>query len=147
MSRKQSTPRQLHLLREVKRRAAAEQEERLQLALARLAQQESSSSDVEPLSQRQRPLPPQIPADKYYAVRRGRINNIVYTSWFECKAQVHQYPGAEYKSFAKYDQTIAYLKAKGSSIQPVFHRQSPSVRSESDTDADSLRTNTLTLKL
>ncbi len=51
-----------------------------------------------------------------------------------------QYPGAEYKSFAKYDQAIAYLQAKGSNTQPVFRRQGSSVRSESDTDADSLRT-------
>jgi hypothetical protein len=117
MSRKQSTPRQLHLLRETKRRAAAEQEERLQLALARLAQQESSSTDAKPKPQHRNP--PEFTVDKYYAVRCGRINNIIFTSWLECKAQVHQYAGEEYKSFAKYDQAVAYLQDKGSNIQSV----------------------------
>jgi hypothetical protein len=140
MSRKQSTPRQLHLLREVKRKAAAEQEERLQLALTRLAQQGSSSTNVKPQHQLQQA--PEISADKYYAVRRGRVSNIIYTSWFECNAQVHQYPGAEYKSFTKYDQATAYLQAKGNSVQPIPRRQGTSLRSESDTDADSLRSNT-----
>jgi hypothetical protein len=115
MTRKQSTPRQLHLLREVKRKATAEQEERLQLVLARLAQQETSSSDVKP--QPQHLHPSETPADNH-AVRRGRVNNVIYTSWFECKAQVHQYPGAEYKYFAKYDQARAYLQAKNNNIQP-----------------------------
>lgn len=35
---------------------------------------------------------------KYYAVRKGKIPSI-YTSWEECKAQVHGYKGAIYKSF------------------------------------------------
>jgi hypothetical protein len=140
MSRKQSTPRQLHLLRETKRRATAEQEERLQQALARLAQQEASSADARPqLHQR---TPPEFAVDKYYAVRRGRVNNVIFTSWFECKAQVHQYPGAEYKSFTKYEQATAYLQARGNNVQPAPLRPGTSLRSESDTDADSLRTNT-----
>ncbi len=105
MSRNQATPRQLHLLRETKRRAAAELEERLQIALARLAQQRSSSADARPQPQHRNP--PEFSVDKYYAVRRGRINNIIFTGWLECRAQVHQYPGAEYKSFAKYDQAVA----------------------------------------
>jgi hypothetical protein len=72
MSRKQSTPRQLHLLKEVKRKAAAEQEERLQLALTRLAQQGSGSSEAKP--QPHPRTPPELSVDKYYAVRRGRVN-------------------------------------------------------------------------
>ena len=71
-----------------KRRTTAAQEERLQLALARLAQQESSSSDVK--SQPQHQHPPEISVDKYYAVHRGRASNVIYTSWLGCKAQVHQ---------------------------------------------------------
>jgi hypothetical protein len=140
MSRKQSTPRQLHLLREIKRKAAAEQEERLQLALARLAQQGSSSSEAK--SQPLQRTSPESSVDKYYAVRRGRVNNIIYTSWFECKAQVHQYPGAEYKSFTKYEQATAYLQARGNNVQPAHLRPGTSLRSESDKDAYSLRTNT-----
>ena len=140
MSRKQSTPRQLHLLREVKRKAVAEQEERLQLALARLAQQGSGSSEAKP--QPHPRIPPELSVDKYYAVRRGRVNNSIYTSWFECKAQVHQYPGAEYKSFTKYEQATAYLQARGNHIQPAPLTPDTLLRSERDTDVNYLLTNT-----
>ena len=44
MVRKQDSPRQLHLLREVKRKAQADQEARLQQTLARISQQEAQSS-------------------------------------------------------------------------------------------------------
>ena len=37
-------------------------------------------------------------AAKYYAVRKGR-NTGIYRTWDECKSQVFQYAGAEYKSF------------------------------------------------
>ena len=137
MSRKQSTPRQLHLLREVKRKATAEQEERLQLALARLAQRGSGAKTQHHLR-----ISPDPSIDKYYAVRRGRVNNIIYTSWFECKAQVHQYPGAEYKSFAKYEQATAYLQARGDHILPTPLTPNTSLRSERDTDVNFLLTNT-----
>ena len=132
MSRKQSTPRQLHLLREVKRKAVAEQEERLQLALARLAQQGSSSSTAK--TQHHLRISPDPSIEKYYAVRRGRVTNSIYTSWLECKAQVHRYPGAEYKSFTKYEQATAYLQTKGNLIQPAPLTPGTSVGSESDTD-------------
>ena len=138
MSRKQSTPRQLHLLREVKRKAVADQEERLQQALARLVQQGSSSSKVR--TQHHLRISPDPSIDKYYAVRRGRVNNSIYTSWLECTAQVHQYPGAEYKSFTKYDQATAYLQAKGNRIQPAPLIPGTPLESESDTDVKSTRT-------
>ncbi len=140
MSRKQSTPRQLHLVREVKRKAVAEQEERLQLALARLARQGSSSSKAK--TQHHLRISPDPSIDKYYAVRRGRVSNIIYTSWFECKAQVHRYPGAEYKSFTKYEQATAYLQAKSNLIQPTPLTPGISSGSESDTDDNSSRINT-----
>jgi hypothetical protein len=140
MSRKQSTPRQLHLLREVKRKATAEQEERLQLALARLAQQGYSSTKAK--TQHHLRISPDPSIDKYYAVRRGRVNNIIYTSWLECKAQVHLYPGAEYKSFAKYDQATAYLQARGDHILTTPCAPNTSLRSERNTDVDYLLTNT-----
>ena len=120
-----------------KRRTTAAQEERLQLALARLAQQESSSSDVK--SQPQHQHPPEISVDKYYAVRRGRASNVIYTSWLGCKAQVHQYPGAEYKSFTRYDEAIAYLQIRISGTPPVSRRQGAVTRSAGDTDAHSRR--------
>lgn len=37
-------------------------------------------------------------AGKYYVVRKGKAPGI-YRSWEECKAQVHGFSGAEYKSF------------------------------------------------
>jgi hypothetical protein len=138
MSRKQSTPRQLHLLREVKRKAVADQEERLQQALARLAQQGSSSSKAK--TQHHLRISPDPSIEKYYAVRRGRVNNIIYTSWFECKAQVHQYPGAEYKSFTNYDQATAYLQAKGDRTQPAPLVPDTPLESERDTDVVSTHT-------
>jgi Caulimovirus viroplasmin len=138
MSRKQSTPRQLHLLREVKRKAVADQEERLQQALARLVQQGSSSSKAG--TQHHLRISPDPSIDKYYAVRRGRVNNSIYTSWLECKAQVHQYPGAEYKSFTKYDQATAYLQAKGNRIQPAPLIPDTPLESGRDKDVVSTRT-------
>ncbi len=128
----------MHLLREVKKKATAEQEERLQLALARLAQQGSNLSKSK--TQHHLRISPDPSIDKYYAVRRGRVNNIIYTSWLECQAQVHQYPGAEYKSFAKYEQATTYLQAEGSRIQSAPLIPGTSLGSESDTDVNSTHT-------
>ncbi len=90
----------MHLLREVKRKAQADQEARLQQTLARISQQEAQSSAS---TLRARVLTATQPAFyKYYAVRRGRACNVIYTTWAECKAQVHHFPGAEYKSFSTY---------------------------------------------
>jgi hypothetical protein len=140
MVKKQDSPRQLHLLREVKRKAQADQEARLQQTLARISQQEAQSSAS---TQRTRGSTSTVPAFyKYYAVRRGRVCNIIYTTWAECKAQVHQFPGAEYKSFPTYIEAQSYLSVganrrtnlTGSLVQdnspPVTH---PNSDSESDT--------------
>jgi hypothetical protein len=140
MVRKQDSPRQLHLLREVKRKAQADQEARLQQTLARISQQEAQSSAS---TQRTRGSTSTVPAFyKYYAVRRGRVCNIIYATWAECKAQVHQFPGAEYKSFPTYIEAQSYLSVganrrtnlTGSLVQdnstPVTH---PDSDSESDT--------------
>jgi hypothetical protein len=140
MVKKQDSHRQLHLLREVKRKAQADQEARLQQTLARISQQEAQSSAS---TQRTRGSTSTVPAFyKYYAVRRGRVCNIIYTTWAECKAQVHQFPGAEYKSFPTYIEAQSYLSIganrrtnlTGSLVQdnspPVTHPESDS---ESDT--------------
>jgi hypothetical protein len=140
MVKKQDSPRQLHLLREVKRKAQADQEARLQQTLARISQQEAQSSAS---TQRARASTSTVPAFyKYYVVRRGRVCNVIYTTWAECKAQVHQFPGAEYKSFPTYIEAQSYLSSganrrtnlTGSSVQdyspPVTH---PDSDSESDT--------------
>ncbi len=69
-------------------------------------------------------------------------SSAIYASWFECKAQVHQYPGAEYKSFTKYEQAIAYLQARGNHIQPAPLTPNTLLRSDSDTNVNLLQTNT-----
>jgi ribonuclease HI len=45
---------------------------------------------------------------KYYAVRIGRLVGIFFT-WEECKAQIHKYPKAEYKSFDRVDLAVEYI--------------------------------------
>ena len=52
---------------------------------------------------------------KYYAVRVGKKPGI-YTTWEKCKAQVHRYPGAVFKSFATKSEAedfIGNLKTQG----------------------------------
>lgn len=48
---------------------------------------------------------------KFYAVREGRKPGI-YFNWDDCKAQVDQYPGAEFKSFHDLDGAYDYMKEK-----------------------------------
>ena len=47
-------------------------------------------------------------AAKYYAVRKGR-NTGIYRTWDECKSQVFQYAGAEYKSFTTEQEALEYI--------------------------------------
>ena len=52
---------------------------------------------------------------KYYAVRVGKKPGI-YTTWEKCKAQVHRYPGAVFKSFvtkSEAEDFIGNLKTQG----------------------------------
>lgn len=49
-------------------------------------------------------------AGKYYAVRTGKKPGI-YLSWDACKAMVHGYPGAVYKSFQTRAEAEAFLSA------------------------------------
>lgn len=50
-------------------------------------------------------------ANKYYAVKEGRKTGIFHT-WDACKAQVHGYTGATYKSFKNRQDAEAYLKGE-----------------------------------
>ncbi len=94
MVKKQDSPRQLHVLREVKRKAQVDQEARLQQTLLRISQQEARFSTS---TQRTKGSTSTTPTFyKYYAVRRGRVCNVIYSTWAECKEQVHQFPGAEW---------------------------------------------------
>lgn len=45
---------------------------------------------------------------KLYAVKKGKKTGIFY-SWYECKAAVTGYPGAEYRGFATEEEADAYL--------------------------------------
>ncbi|KIR02147.1 Ribonuclease HI-related protein [Lachnospiraceae bacterium TWA4] len=45
---------------------------------------------------------------KYYAVKKGKKPGI-YHSWDDCKAQVHGFPGAIYKSFKTKEEADAFL--------------------------------------
>ena len=44
----------------------------------------------------------------YYAVRKG-YNVGIYTTWDACKAQIHQYSGAEFKKFKTKTEAINFI--------------------------------------
>ena len=48
-------------------------------------------------------------AEKYYAVKTGAETGI-FTTWEECRASVHGYSGAAYKSFKTREEAAAYLE-------------------------------------
>ena len=139
MVKKQDTPRQLHILREVKRKAQADQEARLQQTLARISQQEAQFSTS---AQRTKGSTSTTPAFyKYYAVRRGRVCNVIYSTWAECKEQVHQFPGAEYKSFPTYSEAQVYLTIGINHRAGIFgsskhDSKPPSTSTDSDSESD-----------
>ena len=47
---------------------------------------------------------------KYYAVAVGKKPGI-YTKWDECKAMVHGFPGAVYKSFKTLEEAETFLES------------------------------------
>jgi hypothetical protein len=107
---KQTTPAHLNQLEEIKRKARASQEAILQRTLDRLARQErESSSATAAVVTSSVNLDPRRTTSKYYAVRRGRTNNVIYISWALCKNQVLNYPGAEFRAFTTYEAAQDYL--------------------------------------
>ena len=116
MPRKQTTPYQLEQLEEIKRKARASQEARLQRTINRLHRQESSSGAADIITTEPYRLDPLRTTVKYYAVRRGRTNNVIYVSWALCKGQVLNYPGAEFKAFNNYEAALEYLEAADQSF-------------------------------
>ena len=46
---------------------------------------------------------------KFYAVRKGRKTGI-FTTWDECRAQVHGFPCAEYKSFLTMEDAKGFME-------------------------------------
>jgi hypothetical protein len=115
MPRKQTTPLQLDQLEEIKRKARASQEARLQHTINRIHRQESNSGATDINTTDSYRLDPLRTTVKYYAVRRGRTNNVIYVSWALCKGQVLNYPGAEFKAFNTYEAALGYLGAAGQS--------------------------------
>jgi hypothetical protein len=112
MSRKQTTSKQLNTLEEIKRKARASQEVRLQRALDKLNRPEQEPSPANtPDTGTPHDFDPRRTTVKYYAIRRGRTSNAVYISWALCKNQVLNYPGAEFKAFNTYEVAQEYLDA------------------------------------
>lgn len=63
---------------------------------------------------------------KYYAVKSGRTPGI-YTSWDDCKAMVHGYPNAVYKSFKTREEAQGFIGTVASrgDAEVVSQRVSP----------------------
>jgi hypothetical protein len=121
MPRKQTTPLQLNQLEEIKRKARASQEARLQRTINRLSRQESISGAADVTTEPYR-LDPLRTTVKYYAVRRGRTNNVIYISWALCKGQVLNYPGAEFKAFNTYEAALGYLGASKQGSEDYYRQ-------------------------
>ncbi|MDH5698529.1 MAG: ribonuclease H family protein [Nitrospirota bacterium] len=64
---------------------------------------------------------------KFYAVRRGRTTGI-FESWDACRAQVHHFPGAEYKAFPNREEAKAFLLSRSisQSIKPIKKKRTTS---------------------
>ena len=85
MVKKQDSPRQLHVLREVKRKAQVDQEARLQQTLLRISQQEAQVSTSTQRTKGSTSTSTTPTFYKYYAVRRGRVCNVIYSTWVKSK--------------------------------------------------------------
>ena len=110
MRRKQTTPEYLNQLEEIKRKARASQEARLQRIQNRISRQkQETSSSTTAVTTSSQIVDPRRTTSKYYAVRRGRTNNVIYISWALCKDQVLNYPGAEFRAFTTYEAAQDYL--------------------------------------
>lgn len=55
-------------------------------------------------------------AKKYYAVAMGKTPGI-YLTWEDCKAQVHGFPRAVYKSFSTFEEAEEFIVTKGRAVQ------------------------------
>lgn len=57
-------------------------------------------------------------AKKFYAVQQGKVPG-VYRTWEECKAQVHGYSGAVYKSFPTAEEAMKYVTGQKGMEDPI----------------------------
>jgi viroplasmin and RNaseH domain-containing protein len=64
-------------------------------------------------------------AKKYYAVKQGKRTGI-FTTWDECKQNVHGFPGADYKSFTSKAQAEDYLAGTQETANPQKDRATES---------------------
>lgn len=65
-------------------------------------------------------------AGKYYAVKVGKVPGI-YRSWDKCRAMIHGYPGAVYKSFPTQAEAEAFLGAAAESGGKGVDQQIPEI--------------------
>lgn len=56
-------------------------------------------------------------AKKYYAVVKGRTKGIYFT-WEDCRKQIHEYPGAEFKGFSTIEEAEQFIRANAESGMP-----------------------------
>lgn len=68
-----------------------------------------------------------------YAVKNGKKPGI-YRTWDECKAQVHEFPGAVYKKFDTYAEALEYLGQLTSKDVPIYRRLIAYIGSGKDED-------------
>ena len=57
---------------------------------------------------------------KFYAVKRGLVPGI-YESWDECKPNIYEFPGAQFKSFTTKEEAEAYLFRKENPASSPFN--------------------------
>lgn len=74
-------------------------------------------------------------AKKYYAVRVGKMPGI-YETWEACKAQVHGYPSAEYKSFSLLEDAKTYLIGEQGDALASGVEYKPQISNELEPDND-----------
>ena len=67
-------------------------------------------------------------AKKFYAVKKG-VKVGIYKTWAECQKQIDRYSGAEYKSFATYNEAIEYINGK-LNIDNIIIKEIKSVETE-----------------
>ncbi len=55
---------------------------------------------------------------KFYAIRKGRTNNIIVRTWKECERLVKGYSGAIYKSFKTRKEAESFINVRNRKCKP-----------------------------
>ncbi len=69
---------------------------------------------------------------KYYAIRKGKKTGITF-SWDSCKALVHGFAGAEYKSFPTEEEALQFLGKKAGQMEESVSKTETGVVDEGKT--------------